>query len=70
MYVCMQLWARAHSAMSTIFIQIVATATINFSLAEVWLLIEGGSYSRVAFINFGTIPPGAMHKTVTQNTGL
>ena len=27
-----------------------ATATINFSLAGVELLIEGGSYSRAAFI--------------------
>ena len=26
------------------------------------LLIEGGSYLRVAFINFGTIPHGAIHK--------
>ena len=34
----------------TIFIRIVATATINFSLAGVRLLIEGGSYSRKAFI--------------------
>ena len=35
----------------TVFIQILATATINFSLAGVWLLIEGGSYLRAAFIN-------------------
>ena len=36
--------------MGTVFIRIVAAATINFSLAGVWLLIEGGSYSRTAFI--------------------
>ena len=30
--------------LTTVFIQIVATATVNFSLAWVWLLIEGGSY--------------------------
>ena len=29
--------------------------TINFSLARVWLLIEGSSYLSVAFINFGAI---------------
>ena len=39
----------------TVFIQIVAAATINFSLAWVRLLIKGSSYSRVAFINFGPI---------------
>ena len=33
-------------------------ATINFSLAGMRLLIEGGSYSRTAFINFGVIPLG------------
>ena len=38
---------------NTVFILIVAAATINFSLAWVLLLIEGGSYSRAAFINFG-----------------
>ena len=44
----------AISLVHTIFIRIVvATATTNFSLAWVRLLIEGGSYSRVAFINFG-----------------
>ena len=42
----------------TVFIRIVATATINFSLAGVRLLIEGGSYSRAAFINFGATPLG------------
>ena len=44
--------------MYTVFIQILAAATINFSLAGVQLLIEGGSYLRVAFINFGTTPLG------------
>ena len=34
-----------------IFIGIIATATINFSLTWVQLLIEGCSYSRAAFIN-------------------
>ena len=34
----------------TVFTRIVAVATINFSLAGVRLLIEGGSYSRTAFI--------------------
>ena len=33
-----------------VFIRIVAVATINFILAGVWLLIEGGSYSRVALL--------------------
>ena len=37
-------------------------ATINFSLAWVRLLIEGGSYSRAAFINFGPILDGVIHK--------
>ena len=43
----------------TVLIQIVVTATITFSLAGVRLLIEGSSYS----INFGMIPPGAIHKS-------
>ena len=30
-------------------------STRNFSLAGVWLLIEGSSYSRMALINFGAI---------------
>ena len=46
----------------TVFIQIVAAATINFSLAWVRLLIKGGSYSRVAFINFGPILDGVIHE--------
>ena len=46
----------------TVFIQIVAAATINFSLAWVRLLIEGGSYSRAAFINFGPILDSVIHK--------
>ena len=40
----------------TVFIRIVATATINFSLAWVRLLIEGG------FINFGPILDAVIHK--------
>ena len=43
---------------NTVFIRIVAAATTNFSLAGVRLLIEGGSYSRAAFINFGATPLG------------
>ena len=42
----------------TVFIQTLAVATINFNLARVRLLIEGGSYSRMVFINFGAIPLG------------
>ena len=42
--------------------QIVAAATINFSLARVQLLIKGGSYLRVAFFNFGLIPHSVVHK--------
>ena len=57
---------------NTIFIRIVAAATINFSLAGAQLLIEGGSYSRAAFINFGLIPHGAVDKDsrLPQKTGL
>ena len=36
----------------TIFIRIAAIATINFILAQVWLLIKSGSYLRAAYINF------------------
>ena len=36
----------------TVFIRIAAIATINFILAQVWLLIEDGSYLRAAYINF------------------
>ena len=36
-------------------------ATINFSLARVWLLFQGGSYSRVALIIFGTHDRRTMH---------
>ena len=46
----------------TVFIRIVATATINFSPALVWLLIKGDSYSRVAFNNLGPILDGVIHK--------
>ena len=44
------------SLATTVFIRIVAVATINFSLVGVRLLIEGGSYSRAAFIYFGGVP--------------
>ena len=37
---------------TTVFIRIVAVATINFAPSSVRLLIEGGSYSRVATIYF------------------
>ena len=37
-------------AWCTVFIRIVAAATINFALSFVRLLIEGGSYSRAATI--------------------
>lgn len=47
----------------TVFIQIVAGGTVNFSFARVRLLIESGSYSReVFFICFGPIL-GVVHKT-------
>ena len=39
-------------------------ANINFSLAWVQLLIEGGSYSRVAFINCGPILDSVTHKNL------
>ena len=39
----------------TVFFRIVAAATINFRLAGVRLLIEGGSYLRMAFIYLGGI---------------
>ena len=35
-------------------------ATINFSHAGVWLLLKGGSYSIVAFINVGVTPHGGI----------
>ena len=46
----------------TVFIRIVAAATINFSLGWVQLLIESGLYSRVAYIKFGPILDGVIHK--------
>ena len=56
---------------SAVFIRIVATATINFFLARVRLLIEGGSYSRSAFINLiRRIPRGAIHENGTDLRGL
>ena len=53
------LWS---SNLNAVFIQIVAAAIINFSFAWVRLLIEGGSYSRATFINFGPILDGVIHK--------
>ena len=50
------------SIIYTLFIRIVAAATINFSRAWVRLLIEGGSYLRAAFINFGPIPHSVIRK--------
>ena len=44
--------------MDTVFIRIVAVATINFSHAGVRLLIKGSSHLRVAFINVGATPLG------------
>ena len=38
------------------FHYLLAAATINSSLAGVQSLIEGGSYSRAAFINFRVVP--------------
>ena len=43
-------WHSSHPVSYTV--RIVATATINFSLAWVWLLIKVGSYLRAAFIYF------------------
>ena len=48
--------------LNTVFIGIVATATINFSLTWVQLLIKGSSYSRAAFVNFGPMLSGVVHK--------
>ena len=55
--------------MNTVFIRILAAATINFSLAGVQLLIEGGSYLRAAFINFGVTSLGDID-TMTSFSGL
>ena len=49
---------------ATVLIQILAMATINFSLAGVQLLIEGGSYLWVSFINFGVTHLGAVDMIV------
>ena len=51
----MRLGCTCYVTVCTVFIRILAAATINFSLAGVRLLIEGGSYSKAAFINFGAI---------------
>ena len=57
-----RLLALINYVQNTVFIRMVAAATINFSLAWVRLQTEGGSYSRVAFINFGPILDGVIHK--------
>ena len=51
----------------TVFNQIVAAATINFSLAWVWLLIEGGSYSRAAFIYLPILDGGVNEDCSTED---
>ena len=43
---------------NTVFIRIVAVATIHFSVAGEWLLIKDG------FINFGAISLGAIIDTI------
>jgi len=45
--------------LGTVFTRIVTAATINFNLARVWLLFEGGYYSRAAFIFFSAREHGA-----------
>ena len=42
----------------------------NLSLAWIRLLIEGGSYLRVAFINFGLILDGVIHENYTTEDWL
>ena len=56
--------------LGTVFVRIVAAATINFNLARVRLLIEGGSYSRAAVINFGGYCVVPSVKTVTEKVCL
>ena len=57
-----QLGNSHHSyAQCTVFIRIVTVATINFSPAWVRPLIEGGSYSRAAFFNFGPMLDSVIH---------
>ena len=52
MHVCTLSVALTSLYRCTVFSQIVAAATINFSSAQVRLLIEGGSYLWVALISF------------------
>ena len=47
-----QVYKSHYIVIATVFTEIVAAATINFALSSVRLLIEGGSYSRAATINF------------------
>ena len=56
------LWFASYTCTVFIRIPVVAAATINFNLAWVRLLIEGGSYSRAVFINFGPILDAVIHK--------
>ena len=65
---CVQ--ATTKSILNTIFIRIVAAATINFSLTRVRLLIEGSSHSRAAFIDFGGYRTVPSVKSVTRKAGL
>ena len=59
MYVDIRAAARyALGKIYTVFIRIVAAATINFSLAWMRLLIEDGSYSRAALVYFRPILDG------------
>ena len=72
--VCVCVWFRQNTCIErclfkVIFVaictyRIYSTTNINFSLAWVWVLIEGGSYSRVAFINFGPILDSVIYKNL------
>ena len=52
---------------NTVFIRIVAAATINFSLAWVRLLTKGGIYSRAAFTYLRPVPHSVLHKNCTED---
>ena len=56
--------------LGTVFTRIVAAATINFNLARVWLLFEGGYYSRAAFIFFSTREHGAKYHYIVAYISL
>ena len=51
----------------TVFIRIVAAATINFNPARVRLLFAGGSYSRAALIIFDDV--GARETDIESTVG-